>query len=133
MRRRALERADLLLWVELRELPALAAFGEHLGLLLHPREQVRRDALRLRVAGHLHGAGAGGGELLLQLHYLRASIVTLLHEPGEDTASGIVLVQGVTQLLPDRLNMLLELAGLRNHGVPLGLKERQQPRNARRR
>ena len=48
-------------------------------------------------------------------------VAYLLVEPGNDPAGGVVLVEGVGQLLPGRLQLLSQREAVQHHGVPLVL------------
>lgn len=130
---------DLLLRGQvLRHGALLAAFGQVLGRGHHLLHYLLWDALLARGRCGGRGSGTCGGTRGCHLRQLGlggrqgiARLVPLAHQPGNDTASRVVLVQRLRQLLPQRLHVLLLRVRIQHQRIPLVLEQRQHAGNTR--
>lgn len=117
-------------------LPLLAPLRQPLCVCLEAADDRGRHARR---AVHLHGGRRRrrrrrrrGDGRWARLSERLASVVSLLDQPRDDAARSIMLVEGLPQLLPRRIQLLLERERLEHQSVPLVLKEREHPGDAAR-
>mmetsp|Transcript_114418 Transcript_114418/g.363666 ORF Transcript_114418/g.363666 Transcript_114418/m.363666 type:complete len:298 (+) Transcript_114418:836-1729(+) len=114
------------------EVTLLTCLRQCLAALRHALQDVRRQADFCAVivgGGDAGGQRAGVRELLLELLDLRPGGIALAQQACDDSARGVVLVQGVGQLLARGVEIRLQLVRLGHQSIPLALQEAQHARD----
>mmetsp|Transcript_45880 Transcript_45880/g.109501 ORF Transcript_45880/g.109501 Transcript_45880/m.109501 type:complete len:274 (-) Transcript_45880:34-855(-) len=111
---------------QLRHGALLAPLGQLLRPFCHPLLHHLRDAVLL------HGVAGGRGAPRGVVGH-RHRRVALLDQFSDHAARGVVLVEGVRQLIPYLLELLAQHVRLDHGRVPFCLKRADHPREARRR
>lgn len=81
---------------------------------------------RLVVHSHLVSVGSAATSRHGDPRERRSRLVAFFGQPRDDADGGIVLVEGIGQLVACLRQLLLELEGLEGQGVPLVLEGRQE-------